>query len=218
MGHLPWEVLSVILTICMEQDLESTRNILKSKAIVSAQLLLLNRGIYNFILSSEPFHRLRLWKVLCDIPNRQDPIKIAVGTSDTNWTLLEVEARNELVNVGQYEDFLVLDEVLPLSGKRRDRYIPQGYSLMHQEEVIPFFDFNCFTIDMVLFATINSMSIWLWTRPCTFFRHNMTRKTQDASLEFKPVFFTREQRELMVWTLPSSDATIYNTDLFRRLI
>lgn len=234
--NLPLELLYEIINLVIEADVEPCQDILKwSSSIATVELLLVNHSIYNYIVQNASFHRLRLWKLLTWIPRQYEPIQLAVGISDTQFTILRVDVRNERIDAKQYENFLVLEEAI-----KPKKWIKMDYLyVQHQQEhtktssrrvtVVPFFQLDTFLQDLKLFTTQNLMSIWLWKRSNSFFK-----KDVHVNHYFKPILDT-QQRSLMAWDRPiaaengtslikkksrglTESVMLYNTELFGRLL
>jgi hypothetical protein len=218
---LPIELIYKIINSRIEMDVDSNKEILKKSKTTTTttiQLLLVSRLCYNYIIQNCFFHRLRLWKLLGHIPKHT--IQLAVGISDTLWTILEVDIRNERINASQYENFLVLEEITkPRQTEWKKYYISVEQSTKRM--VIPYFDLNhdAFFSNLNLFTTYNTMSIWLWRRSNTFFKKDILFNNNNTSC-FKPILNT-QQKSLLAWDLHhglTESVMLYNTELFGRLL
>lgn len=224
--NVPFELLFEIINLCIESDVKSSKDILVWNGdITTVELLLLNKSVYNYIIQNAQYNRLRLWKLLCHIPKQYQPIQLAVGISDTLWTIVDVEVRNERIAMNEYENFLVLEETMkfyakPAKWEKKYLYLESNKKTMNK---VPYFDLQTFFQDLGLFTTNNLMSIWLWRRCNTFFKKDILFNMTNDAL-FRPILDT-QQKSLMAWDRPTSkkkglteSVMLYNTELFGRLL
>jgi hypothetical protein len=212
---LPSELLYAIINQCIEQDLKQCYYMIGPDAKpTTAQLVLLSQVAYSFIVQNSSYHRLRLWKLLCQIPKQVEPIQLAVGHGD-NFTLLKVQVQCERIS-RNYENFLVLEERM----KRHcepSKWIKHCMYLEHTKHMtkLPYFDMQHFLNDLRCFTNQNTMSIWLWKRRShTFFTLNQTKDAFCAILD-------TQQKSLMAWDHQeglTEAVMLYNTELFGRLL
>lgn len=243
---LPLELYYKIINTCIKQDILSCKDILNSESnqiITTSQLVLLNHCTNNYIIQNADFHRLRLWKLLLHIP--KEPIQLAIGVSDKQWTLVYIDIHTQYLNT-QEEHFIVINEKMkrhcePSKWSKQSSIYLQ--SSIKQDERVPFFDLYGFLTDLYTFTTNNTMSIWLWKRSNTFFKNNILnhefsskgynkKRTQTNSESsyvtnhgFRPVLDT-QQKSLMAWDRPNTfkkkglteTVMLYNTELFGTML
>lgn len=244
---LPIELVYKIVELCLQDDLDSSKDILVwTNDITTLKLLYLNRGVYSFIVQHSIFNKLRLWRLLCQIPLQYKPIQLAVGVSGLGWTILEVEVRNERIDSTRYENFLVLDEVTKVysepkkwvqhylylekqSSSKRKRALPVDTT----STIVPYFELYEFLNNLNSFTCNNLLSIWLWKRfNTTFFKkdilYNMTNHNETNIGFFRPILDT-QQKALMAWDRQvvtengaflglTETVMLHNTELFGRLL
>lgn len=244
---LPIELIYKIIEICLEEDLDSSKDILVwTNNLTTLKLLNLNRGINSFIIQHSIFNKLRLWRLLCQIPLLYKPIQLAVGLSRIGWTILEVEVRNERIDSTRYENFLVLDEVTKVYSER-NKWVQHYLCLERQPgsfkkkrtlqvdttTIVPYFEFDEFLINLNSFTCNNLLSIWLWKRfNTTFFKkdilYNMTNHNETNIGFFRPILDT-QQKALLAWDRQvvtqngaflglTETVLLHNTELFGRLL
>jgi hypothetical protein len=223
--NLPKELLYEIINLVIESDVDSCQDILKWKSEIATtvELISVNRLIYNYIIQSAGYHRLRLWKLLSYIPRQYEPIQLAVGTSDTQFALLQIEVRNERIDARNYENFLVLEEESTNKKWTKMNYLyvvrPTAKS-SSKAMLLPFFELDSFFQDLNYFTNQNCMSIWLWKKSNSFFKRE--RINND---DFKPILDT-QSKSLMAWDRKTTknkrglteSVMLYNTELFGRLL
>lgn len=227
--NIPFELLYKIINACLKSDVEKSKDILVwNEEITTVELLLLNKLTYNYVIQNAHYHRLRLWKLLSRIPKQYQPVQLAVGISDTLWTIVDVEVRNERIGMNEYENFLVLEETMkfytkPTKWKKSHLYLEANHHVAHR---VPYFELKLFFKDLSLFTTNNLMSIWLWKRCNTFFKKDIlfSMTNYHNNELFRPILDT-QQKSLMAWDRPTSkkkrlteSVMLYNTELFGRLL